>query len=233
MSAKLLMDALAEMRKGTPNVDLGDMSRRMSVEPRVAAIEKMLPKKTPVDDWGWKGGKPGELTGSGLTKTFNVGEWSDPNNNPMIEALYRKAQLQLFGKRTESLSNTVGAMDNFFLMERAGIPRAYTGKIYKKKLVNTRKAKAWLGEMPNSRAIDIYDVVESLAGMLEPLTHSQRLTAIDMLPTWSRSLGDLEAVISAVDSMTAGQRLTFMQMAPTWKGDLNKLANVARNLYKR
>lgn len=45
--------------------------------------------------------------------------------------------------------------------------------------------------------------------------------------------GASNTVSALMKPMTNDQRTTFLQLLPTWKGDLDKLASVAKKLYKR
>jgi len=61
---KAALDALKFLTSGIKKVDLGDMARPVTGA-RLDALESMLPKAAKsADDWGWKGGKPGEITGT-------------------------------------------------------------------------------------------------------------------------------------------------------------------------
>jgi hypothetical protein len=232
MSAKLLMDALAEMRKGTPNVDLGDMSRRMSVEPRVAAIEKMLPKKTPVDDWGWKGGKPGEIDANmyiDYTARLNEPNYGGLSQKEILktDTQAHKQMTKLTGFDDLSDDEVSTIMDSLWVLQQEGIPRAYTGKVYKSLLKRSDNDFESINDFVGS-------IGPEYSSLMSPMTNKQRTTFLEFIDTNpTRNIDEAGNAVSLMDSMTNEQRTTFLQLLPTWKGDLYKLANVARNLYKR
>jgi hypothetical protein len=166
------------------------------------------------DDWGWKGGKPGELTGGeyvkalgdieaeALRKTkrrFNIPEEVEDYNpyggerqklfyeTQRLNALdpyVAKADKQLSSMYESGLDTdeTTVAMMSFDALEKAGIPRKWTGRVYKA-----------LGE--NSSPLDTLDVVEesaqAISDSMRSLTNDQRETFLALLPEWSGSLADL------------------------------------------
>ena len=62
-----LLEGLMRLVKGVNRVDVGDVARPVTAA-RKEALGKMLPK---ADDWGWKGGKPGEVSGTEWTKEYD------------------------------------------------------------------------------------------------------------------------------------------------------------------
>ena len=65
---RILKMALDEIVGGVKKVDLGDLTKKVKVGDRVEAVKRMLGDAgekavEKADDWGWKGGKPGEITG--------------------------------------------------------------------------------------------------------------------------------------------------------------------------
>lgn len=62
-----LLEGLMRLVKGVNRVDVGDVTRPVTAA-RKEALGKMLPK---ADDWGWKGGKPGEISGTEWTNEYD------------------------------------------------------------------------------------------------------------------------------------------------------------------
>jgi hypothetical protein len=226
---------LEDIARGVKKVDLGDLTRKPNVAARVQAVKRMAGdagKKvaSKVDDWGWKGGKPGEITGLDFHKEIRK---ADSVGYPRtLKSIYNKAQRQVFGKGKGSHSETYRAMSQFAHMENAGIPRAYTGKIYKKMedLLTHPNVASWISHPKYIRGLDTPSIAGMLSEQLKPLTHVQRLTAIDMLPAWSRSLDDLGETAKEITKMTNDQRETFLSLLPEWSGSLDELADAARKL---
>jgi len=156
-----------------------------------------------VDDWGWKGGKPGEITGGmfeNLKKQFST--------NPSKYRELEKNVGQQYLRAVESGKlPTIGwdrdvdqLMGDFATLERADIPRAWTGKI-----VSTAPLDYW----PQYPALSQFKV--SSTGPF----------------AYQRAADELS---KAMRPMTNDQRKTFLTMLPEWYGSLDDLANAARSL---
>jgi len=233
--ASILKMALEEIARGVKKVDLGDLTRKPNAAARVQAVTRMAAdasKKvaSKVDDWGWKGGKPGEITGLSFTK--QMADAYAGGNTKNVNALYKKARKQLGIPDEVADSVMVRKMYEFSDMESAGIPRAYTGKIYKKigDILTHANVASWVSHPKFIRGLDTPGITGMLSEQLKPLTHAQRLTAIDMLPTWPRSLDDLGKTAKEITKMTSDQKETFLSLLPEWTESLDSLYNAAKNI---
>lgn len=225
MSAKVFLEILSGLRKAAPQVDLGDMARQVSVAPRVAAVEKMV-QKAPGADWGWKGGKPGEVTGGeyvnalfgkqdpgvsrGIEKTLRTAvkqleKYSSSKPNAPISMVYSS----IAGKGYKGAKQDAARylyLQTFRPIERANVPREWTGKM----------ANALLSpEMTRATAY-------RLLGDQTPSLDARGLT---------EALAD--AASNIMRPMTNAQRETFLQLLPRWTGSIETAASAAKKLYKR
>jgi hypothetical protein len=113
--------------------------------------------------WGWKGGKPGEVTGTQYMNDLNV---KPEDLVPRLE--------QDFYLGTDDIASAGGAdllMQWFADMERAGIPREWTGKIAKK-LWNSKTA---LADIPFDESnTGLRSTFQELSDAMRPMTDEQR-----------------------------------------------------------
>jgi len=201
MAADDVLRAIANAAKNVSGVDAD-------------AIARMLPV---VDDWGWKGGKPGELTGGEYVDAYRAAskkadaaasrdELSAPwlNDYELDQIRERAFQNAISGPQavvTKQLKkgsipidsdwpeeNILRIMQDFADMERAGVPRAWTGKLFTPlreysytKVKTTPKAAAFIGE----------SAIREVSDLMRPLTNDQRETFVSLLPEWDGSLEDL------------------------------------------
>lgn len=131
------------------------------------------------DDWGWKGGKKGEITGTAL--------WDNPRELykdflNQIKTDKDLAVLVPFEPSSNYLvrhaADTAFEIANGFrAMEQAGLPRTYTGKLYKSLLQRTKQASP----------IDVYDAWVA-ANSMKTMTNEQRTTFLQLLPRWTGTL---------------------------------------------
>lgn len=157
---------------------------------REDAIRKLA---SAADDWGWKGGKPGEISGTEV--------WDYPSGT------YVKFLNQI--KNDEYLSNLVPydpgskyliseasnrALDianGFRTMEQAGLPRQYTGKLYKALIARSGAREpvgsgdAWVASR-----------------LMQDMTQDQRENFLNLLPTWR---GEIEKAASVAKRVMGTQ----------------------------
>lgn len=178
---------------------------REIAEDAVGAIAKKA------DDWGWKGGKPGELTGGvyqDLSEQLRRGNnlsYVEPNSSKWVadwqsknrgvrfseDELVDEARKQL--SRSGLIPEGRGAdpeplMLFFSGLEDAGVPRRLTGKIAK------------------SMDPGIWDDVYA--------------------STWNQG----SEIGKAIQGLNDTQVETFLNLLPTWQGSLDVLADTARIL---
>lgn len=172
-----------------------------------AAKKVVKAVKDKANDWGWKGGKPGELTGTRYTETLNT---------PLEDDNRRRALLQLRPSFPESFKfdlhsqkHQAGqAMKSFAALEGAGVPREWTGKV-----MRAIEKKHGTTDLESIRPSDYEKLLSngrSIAG------HSPMSLAHSMS--------------SHMRGMTNQQRDTFLSLYPEWEGSLDDLANAAKNL---
>lgn len=161
------------------------------------------------DDWGWKGAKPGEISGTEFMKRWIV--LPDELQNRI---LVRDAQIKLVNdtaKQFESASNdfkdfllkaynidvSKGAqseanvfdfrklMRDLRVLENAGVPRRWTGK------------------------------------MLKAVVKGKRIDNLD-------DLYDMPKISEAMESLSEPQRKMFVGLFPSWEGEPDQLGEVVR-----
>jgi hypothetical protein len=149
------------------------------------------------DDWGWKGGKPGEVTGG-----MYVGELNDAfkrlskgnvNNPRWLEAetaIYEKYDPKIIAQ-IENSSNVAlknafdddidAFMEQMKTLEEADFPREWTGRAY--------PALRSQLQRPYDRIPPI--LAKQVSDIMRPLTKDQRETFVALLPDWSGSMDEL------------------------------------------
>ena len=181
--AAILGKALESLAGVVKKVDIGDMTRPIT-SARLEALKKMVPK---VDDWGWKGGKEGEITGIEFFKKAESLK-SNPNDTALL--------LQQVGDQLSAFSGTgmplargrtARLMEDFENLELADIPRKWTGKIMKASGGDLSR----LGRKFGSQITGPKDIAISISDTMRPMTNDQRETFLALLPDWSGSLDDL------------------------------------------
>jgi hypothetical protein len=176
--------------------------------PAVAKAAKKV--ATSVDDWGWKGGKPGEVSAtealarpegySTLARKAQSVEERKAVDAPLNKA---KRQLEKYSKKNPEspiakeytdmksrVSRTAATRTtlryHFLPLEQADMPRKWTGKV-----ANT------LQSMSPERKVYVFgtystdNVASAVSKAMRPLTNEQRDTFVKLLPDWEGSLDDL------------------------------------------
>lgn len=160
------------------------------MSPKTEAIRKLSES---ADDWGWKGGKPGEITGTRLMSELGEARrladrgqmfgQSYPSQQYIrnYQTLYNQLlskENSAIAKRAQQISDEFGtqaaAVDfasNFAALESAGIPRKYTGKLMEALVAS---------KFSNQR---IRQFAPELSKVLRPLSDDQRMTFIRLLQT--------------------------------------------------
>lgn len=135
-----------------------------------------------VDDWGWKGGKPGEVTGS-MFKSTDLRNDTDRVWTRASEQI-RKATKS--GKLPESNQtpdvNVKKTMSGFAELEEADIPREWTARVLKS--VNKRRN-------PAGGQLLVPYTPNAISKAMRPLTNEQRETFVSLYPEWEGSLEEL------------------------------------------
>jgi hypothetical protein len=193
MSIKPLLEILTDLRKVVPQADLGDIARELSVAPRMAAVEKMV-QKAPGMDWGWKGGKPGEVTAGELMEVLDSpkpGRLATPKQQDRWNAAANAAE-KISARMRDKYGDRIGALSNYGVVkalkfaEDAEIPREYTAKAVSSlglKLHN-------FDQLPYNLSV--------VSDLMRPMTNDQRETFLQLLPRWT---GTLETAASAAKKL--------------------------------
>lgn len=168
--------------------------------PVVAKTAKKVVKavEDKADDWGWKGGKPGEVTGTVYAKALKA--YQKTGNYDAYRDVASKAEEQLtaslrrkpnspmarhFGTTiAEDLPAKYSATDvlhPIHALELADVPRAWTGKIANA-IVQKHGRKAYAAAP---------DQAKTISDLMRPLTNAQRDTFVKLYPEWDGSLEDL------------------------------------------
>lgn len=168
---------------------LGDAARE--------GLERLVKK---ADDWGWKGGKPGEITGgeysrlvSRLQKEAHERAKAEHPASvlEMSNALFRNeyrpvmmaAKRQLQKSKDKSIAESVffpedvdSRMKMFEGLEMADVPREWTGKV--------------LGALLRSKFANqrIGAVAPEISNLMRPMTNDQRQAFLNLLPRWTGTL---------------------------------------------
>lgn len=163
-----------------------------------------------VDDWGWKGGKPGEITGGEFEyKRRQLGDMFNsilPKNRGKAYSLEEQLRKQVEGSGLENM-DMVSLAGDFSDLEQADVPREWTGKIVRSlrkplwEYADTHGEK-WLGSttpsgrplivMSETVARGISDAMRRMYVKGDPdLTRQYRETFLSLLPQWEGSLDDL------------------------------------------
>ena len=172
------------------------------------------------DDWGWKGGKPGEITGGiynelygkmgGYGRLQSTDGLSEDavrliTTSPLSRDLTKSLSLdnaaisQLKNSPINAGTPNIGrVMDDFALLENADIPREWTGKIVsafggRVPRNGAEGVDRLIGDIPVGRGTTSYrDIVATkVSDIMRPMTNDQRETFLSLLPEWSGSLDEL------------------------------------------
>lgn len=189
--AKILQMALEQLDEAVPVV-------RSAAEEIPDAARKALDDMAgAVGDWGWKGGKPGEITGGEFLKAWVPASESERRN------LYRRVADQ-FRKSSNPLLRSIaddtddweyripGKMRDFVSLESAGIPRAYTGKVLLTLQKMNRSPEHFARARSRPRKTENF--AQLISEALRPMTDSQRETYLALFPGHEGSFEQLEQI---------------------------------------
>ncbi len=159
-------------------------------------------------DWGWKGGKPGELTGGEYHRRLDNLYDSYDQSDQIDRARWRTAEDKLRDELNFEIENQLaqsssnidsilfnrldGDIDKFTTdmreLERAGIPREWTGKVW----------PAIQGQLqyPNDYVPPV--IAQQVSDAMRPMTNDQREEFLALLPEWTESLEDLANAVKTL-----------------------------------
>ena len=164
--------------------------------PVVSGAVKKVAKAA--DDWGWKGGKPGEVTGGAMEKA--KAKYYKTKNFSDYEDIYAKAGEQLtaslsrkpnspmakyYGTRVDedypAYNDAYNILNKFTALEQADIPRAWTGKVMNA-IIKKHGGKTYVAAPKEAKTI---------SDLMRPMTNAQRETFVKLYPEWEQSLEEL------------------------------------------
>lgn len=145
------------------------------------------------DDWGWKGGKPGEITGTWFRSRPDVVVRDDFGNivhakTQVMSQLRKAVEAGKLPKEAATESGMRTWMRRFAEAEDAGIPREWTGK--------TVRAYSESSPFRQKALFSSYNAspepaMVQISNTMRPMTNDQRETFLALLPDWSGSLDEL------------------------------------------
>jgi hypothetical protein len=194
------------------------------------------------DDWGWKGGKPGEITGAKYWKKRDAIEKMGDTAaaevrltalDDKVSKQFAKSKNPYIAGRKYSWIQAQGPyymMELFNELEQANVPRKWTGKLVSsilesepQHLLPTYLAKPM--EAMNDSTRKLY------LKLYPKISNRIDIDAIRDPDDWFKEVVDTTAnVAKNLDSMTADQRETFLALLPEWEGSLDELLETARYL---
>ena len=150
------------------------------------------------DDWGWKGGKPGQVTAGSIRYDYGdlgkLGRQILGSKSPLGEIA---RNLQKAGTGVEDPWQ-VGAYykDTLAALEEADVPREWTGKIAAaaRDLIEGSAGGARRAQILLQNPRDYYaykQLPERFSRIMRPMTNDQRETFLALLPEWEGSLDEL------------------------------------------
>jgi hypothetical protein len=218
---------------------IGDVVDVSPMGPRIDALNEMVKKAGSkaadvVDDWGWKGGKPGEITGNILQSRIDEVRNRIPSSRYLGVFKHNAKDLDAVANQLENSKNAqvrdyfneqvrIGVLtggtkaqnkrsaarymaEDFRTLEAADIPREWTGKAHGA-FNRLRRSNPTEGLLQN--------YWEDLSKESSPARYIARLLSDTLRP------------------MTNDQRQTFLDLLPRWTGTLETLATTAKKIHKR
>jgi hypothetical protein len=221
---------------------IGDVADVSPMGPRIAALGEMVKKAGSkaakvVDDWGWKGGKPGEVTAEGFSDMFygpgrgaaldmasrkakDIRKLAAKNpEHPAVQALEKAksnignspTSLQIYGNPAVGLDTVAGTklMDIFESAQVNNIPRKYTSR------VANLLTESWTGYLGNRMRPPDTKGAWDLAQSLRRLNDKQRDLFFDIAdastPSGGAAFENIEVASRAVSELPDDVVPIFMQ----------------------
>lgn len=192
-----------------------------------------------VDDWGWKGGKPGEITGkeygNALSKYNQLVKYGD-RQNPEAMSLYSTLEDGAMQWYDAALKGKLGA-------DWKKTAEYYAGEFGDvEKLSRSRNLRqAFLAGAPGTYGTAWFDAVSRISPRFAafeelgvPRQFTGQLFRAMPTPIHRPSFANTKELVGAFKKLsTDAERTTFLQLLPTWTQSIDKLASTAKKLYKR
>ena len=190
----------------------GEAAARSSGDDVLKAAAKIADEGVKVaDDWGWKGGKPGEITGREYMRNLDI----EPES--LLPRLKKDFDVN-------GLDDADLLMNWFADLEEADVPRKWTGKIAKKMWGSDSGIPL---DDSNSGLLTVF---KDISKYMRPMSNADRTTLVSMLPNWERTVSDLPSTVKALKTLSSDQRETFMSLLPEWSGSIDDLAELTRTI---
>ena len=193
------------------------------------------------DDWGWKGGRPGEITSKDYWKERDIIEKMGDTaaaevrlgklDNKVIEQFSKSKYPHIRGDEY-SWSREQGPdemMRMFASIEEAGVPRKWSGRFAEV----TLKGDSYYD----------YSMIEKMADHMKSMTDAQRKTYLDTVEKITESWGELlpgetseetgrfvAEAAKAAQELTPSQLEEYWALLPEWTESLEDLSNAVRML---
>lgn len=191
------------------------------------------------DDWGWKGGKPGEITGNQFVDF--VKENSPPIRGASIDEMYEDAV------RMAEMDASLGDSDSYeSFMDTVRQVKNQLSKSKHKALVPYQASDSLtandVARMTAFKQLEDLDVPRKWTGKIVAAVEEAPVDLDRLLPnvreemfgTNDDYIGEvLKNVVDYMRPMTDAQRQTFLNLLPRWTGTLEQAASAAKKLYRR
>lgn len=199
---QVLQMALDEVAKRAPKVvdAVGDVAKKVDLDSAKQAVQRVADDVVEAaDDWGWKGGKPGEVTAGSLKYDYPdliaLGKQLSQNPEKPLAKIAMSETVEGGVKRPRQ-EWEIGAsvIDELKALEEADVPREWTGKVAAAayNMLKGRDNQRAMRLLENPRDFYAYkQLPERLSRAMRPMTNDQRETFLALLPEWTESLDDL------------------------------------------
>lgn len=239
---RVLKMALDEIVGGVKKVDLGDLTKKVNVSDRVEAVKRMLGDAgeaiaEKADDWGWKGGKEGEITGTKWKRaldSYNAGRISANDYENVLKRAY--GQFENAASRGKPVGARLAELQRLY---------GYGDGPVQKKLANLEyEDRVGIAEqmLEDFYILEKAGVPRRLTGQLQPrlpelmrnntyqhILRSNTSTKADVgIGDYARAFK--ETYGRYLSGMRPDQQETFLSLLPEWAGSLDELAEAARTI---
>lgn len=191
------------------------------------------------DDWGWKGGKPGEITGNQFVDF--VKENSPYVRGSSVNEMYSDAE------RAAEMDNAVGDSESYeSFMDTVRKVKNQLSKSKHKVLVPYQVSDSLtandVARMTAFKQLEDLDVPRKWTGKIVAAIEEAPADPNRLLPNLREKvfgtnddyIGEiLKNVVNYMRPMTEDQRGAFLQLLYRWTGTMEQAANAAKKLYRR
>lgn len=234
--SKIALDALQAILPNAKRVDLGDLTRPVTAA-RKEALKSMLPKVENLDDWGWKGGKEGEITGNQWLAMLQ-----DADDAAVETAAKERGALDEFGDVAEDFwdSEWATARYNDLLGDAEYELADQVGKQLTSVLGNrpgflqVRDAMSTFADMENANIPRRY-TGKIYKGVRERIKSGidgelKRVFTPSGTFSFTEDTFDAQALANILEPMTHSERMEFLALYPEWVESLEDLVAAVRTL---